>query len=305
MINNDINYKNLEKIIPPLLKSDLYKDKKFECCPHCNSIHFIKHSKYKRIQRYKCSECQRTFSSTTNSLWYYSKKDSNIWVKYIELFLQRKTLKECAEELNLNVATSFYWRHKILNILKSAHVYGINPEKFIGDASAKTICFHEKKNSSVINFVLDSYHEQNYIIATIVKDSEDSMSITPISRFRFDMIQFDKKVISKLDQKSSILLNGKERFLKVPSDGYNDSYLKRWQNKLKVVDEKLKNIGMIIGEWFSGFYGIATKYLEEYLSYFLLYHLDYCFESKEMSYSLVKLFGFIKTCNIKKSELVL
>ncbi|HCW52890.1 MAG TPA: hypothetical protein DG753_03935 [Clostridium sp.] len=122
MIQNDIDYKNLEDLMPQLLKIDLYKDKKFECCPHCQNTKFIKHGKYKGIQRYKCSKCNRTFSNTTNSLWYYSKKDSNIWVKYIELFLQRKTLRECAAELKINLSTAFYWRHKILNILKSAPI---------------------------------------------------------------------------------------------------------------------------------------------------------------------------------------
>ncbi|HCW52290.1 MAG TPA: transposase, partial [Clostridium sp.] len=103
MIENDINYKNLEELMPKLLKADLYKDQKFECCLHCHNTHFIKHGKYKGIQRYMCSKCGRTFSSTTNSLWYYSKKDSNIWVKYIELFLQRKTLRKCAAELKINL----------------------------------------------------------------------------------------------------------------------------------------------------------------------------------------------------------
>lgn len=305
MINNDINYKNLEQLIPQLLKADLYKDKKFECCPHCNSIHFIKHGKHKGIQRYMCKECKRTFSSTTNSLWYYSKKDSTIWLKYIELFLQRKTLKECSEELTLNIATAFYWRHKILNILKSAHIYGINPEKFVGNASAHTVCFQEKTHNSVINFKLDPYQQQSYIIGVAARDSKDSMLIKPLSRFHFSLMQFNEKIISKLEPKTSIILNGKERFFKGISKEYNDNIIKTKKTKFEVIDEKFKFIRIKLRDWFSGFHGIATKYLEKYLPYFLLYDLDYCFKSMEMSYSLVKYFGFIKTNNIKKSELIL
>ncbi|NME83314.1 IS1 family transposase [Clostridium sp. SM-530-WT-3G] len=305
MINNDINFKNLEKLIPQVLKADLYKDKKFKCCPHCNSTHFIKHGKYKGIQRYMCRECKRTFSSTTNSLWYYSKKDPTIWLKYIELFLQRKTLKECSQELTLNIATSFYWRHKILNILKSAHIYGVNPEKFVGNASANTVYFQEKTPNSVINFKLDPYQQQNYIIAVAARDSKDSMLIKPLSRFRLNLIQFNKKIVGKLEPKTSIILNGKERFYKEISKEDNNIIIKRKQIKSKVIDEKIKFIKITLSGWFSGFHGIATKYLEKYLPYFLLYNLDYCFKSIDMSYSLVKYFGFIKTSDIKDSELIL
>ena len=42
------------------------------------------------------------------------KKNSETWVKYIELMLQRKTLNECSKELGISLPTAFYWRHKIL-----------------------------------------------------------------------------------------------------------------------------------------------------------------------------------------------
>ncbi|MBQ3423431.1 MAG: IS1 family transposase [Romboutsia sp.] len=305
MIKNDINYKNLENLIPRLLKIDLYKGKKFECCPHCQSNHFTKHGKYKGIQRYRCKECKKTFSNTTNSLWYYSKKDSNIWVKYIELFLQRKTLRECAAELKLNLATAFYWRHKILNILKSAHIYGINPEKLVGNISAETIYLHEGTYNSTINFKDDYYNQQKYIIAVAVCDSEGSMLIAPLSRFRFDAMKFNKLIISKIDPKSLIIATGRDRFLMAPIVLHNNKASKRWKSKPRTIDEKLNNIWWKISDWFCKFLGIATKYLESYLSYYILFSLSYFFESIDMSYSLVQHFGFIKTSSIKNTELIL
>ena len=305
LIENDIDYKNLETLMPQLLKVDLYKDKKFECCPHCHNTYFIKHGKYKGIQRYMCRNCKRTFSNTTNSLWYYSKKVPELWVKYIELFLQRRTLRACAAELKLNLSTAFYWRHKILNILKSAHHYGINPEKLSGNISVDTICFQEGAYNSTINFKPDYYFQQKLIVAAAVRDCQDTMLIVPLSRHSFDKIQFKNKIISRLDEKALIITNGWNRFLRAVSERYNNKTNKRWKSKSRVIDDKINHIGHKVSAWFCDFYGIATKYLENYLSYFILFNLDYCFKSMDMSYSLVKSFGFIKTSNIKKSELVL
>ncbi|NME82039.1 hypothetical protein HF850_02670, partial [Clostridium sp. SM-530-WT-3G] len=105
--------------------------------------------------------------------------------------------------------------------------------------------------------------------------------------------------------KALIITNGWNRFLRAVSERYNNKTNKRWKSKSRVIDDKINHIGHKVSAWFCDFYGIATKYLENYLSYFILFNLDYCFKSMDMSYSLVKYFGFIKTSNIKKSELVL
>src|SRR5690606_20519920 len=41
------------------------------------------------------------------------------WVKYIEYMVEGYTLPKIAEELGIHISTAFYWRHKILNALKS------------------------------------------------------------------------------------------------------------------------------------------------------------------------------------------
>ena len=65
-------------------------------------------------RRYRCKECGKTFSNKTNTSFYYSKKNSETWVKYIELMLKRKTPDECSKELGISLPTAFYWEHKIL-----------------------------------------------------------------------------------------------------------------------------------------------------------------------------------------------
>ena len=130
MIKSDNAFDKLKNFSDQLLKKEIYSSryvKPFSCCPHCGSIHFIKFGTYNDIQRYRCRDCRKTFSNTTNSVWKYSKKPCETWIQFTEFLMQRKTLKYCAEKLDISIATAFYWRHKFLH-----GVDKITPENFKG-----------------------------------------------------------------------------------------------------------------------------------------------------------------------------
>jgi len=99
LIQEDLYLKQLKVYINSLLKKDIYKSRNIYCCPICGSIKYIKYGSYDEIQRYKCKECKKTFSKTTNSLWSYSKKTPDKWIEFIELMMEKKSLRFCAEKL--------------------------------------------------------------------------------------------------------------------------------------------------------------------------------------------------------------
>lgn len=185
-----MNLEELKSYIPQLLKIDLYKNRQFECCPCCGSVLFIKYGFFNGIQRYKCKDCNKTFSKTTDSLWYYSKKASNLWVAFIELFLQKRTLRNCAKELKISTVTAFYWRHKIMNLLNCTHMRGINPEKLKGDVFISSAAFQETNCNGVINFNADYYFHEKRIFLGVAKGEDDSMVVIPIGRNCFRHIDF-------------------------------------------------------------------------------------------------------------------
>ncbi len=82
-------------------------------CFHCSSPEVVKIGKSRQIQRYKCKSCNRTFGDLTatpmNRTRYRDK-----WIDYFEMMIEGKTIRECAETLEIAVSTSFMWRHKIL-----------------------------------------------------------------------------------------------------------------------------------------------------------------------------------------------
>jgi len=108
LIEKNVNSKKLKENINSLLKNDIYKNRNIECCSSCGGKKYIKYGSYKGIQRYKCKECRKTFSNTTNSLLSYSKKDINIWIEFVELMIQKKSLRFCAKKLKISITTAFY-----------------------------------------------------------------------------------------------------------------------------------------------------------------------------------------------------
>lgn len=91
-----------------------------QVCPHCGSIQIVKngHTKSNR-QKYRCKDCNKNFSDTTNTIAYRSRKSYQEWEKVISDTLDQKPLRQTAEMTGLSTTTVFAWRHKILSTLSS------------------------------------------------------------------------------------------------------------------------------------------------------------------------------------------
>lgn len=90
---------------------------KGKICPHCKGEDILRNGKYNGKQRYICRNCKRTFTNFTNSATYKSKKSLDKWLKYAKCMLNGYSIRKSAEIVEINIATSFFWRHKILNCI--------------------------------------------------------------------------------------------------------------------------------------------------------------------------------------------
>lgn len=88
-------------------------------CPHCNAETVSRNGKYKDKQRYICKSCNKTFTDFTNSATYKSKKTLDKWLKYAKCMIAGYSIRKSAKILEINIATSFFWRHKILDCIRS------------------------------------------------------------------------------------------------------------------------------------------------------------------------------------------
>ena len=83
-------------------------------CPFCKGNKVRKNGR----QQMYCRDCKKYYTLKTNTIFFSSKKPLTLWKKYIDLMIEGKSLRYIANELGISVPTSFYWRHKILSVLR-------------------------------------------------------------------------------------------------------------------------------------------------------------------------------------------
>ena len=100
-----------------LIKSILFNNE-VNCCINCGSINSHKRVKRNNKQRYKCYDCKKTFTSTSNTIFYgFHKSYINKFKKFIECAINNLSLKRTAEICEISVSCAFNWRHKLISSL--------------------------------------------------------------------------------------------------------------------------------------------------------------------------------------------
>lgn len=312
--NGQINnkFKEINLYINELTLIDILKDKKVNDCPYCNTNNFIKYGKYKGLQRFKCinKNCKKTFSQKTNSIFSYSKKPLNLWIKYLILMNNGMSLRSCSSILGINLATSFYWRHKILitqapnnyNVLKDYIEISkiVIKENFKGDKKAKY------------------YNKENIFIACAM-DSNKSIISKAISRRSMSLAAINKNFSQNID-KSSIISAYNDRYFDIYAQKHNKSLfplspqvisnviqqlnlnnlitsnflpIKNLNNTLPSNSIFIHKFSLNIKKWLVRFRGVATKYLENYLNWYIL-NFNYNHETYSLNHlSLFKILSLI------------
>ena len=89
-------------------------------CPVCGATHVVRNGKRKDgAQKYICKDCGKSFVITTNSIVSGTRKDLNVWIKYVDCMLNGFSVRKAAEECGIHRNTAFAWRHKILDALQN------------------------------------------------------------------------------------------------------------------------------------------------------------------------------------------
>ena len=234
------------------------KQNKYIKCPHCKSEDVIKYGSYNGIQRYKWknNKCERTFTKQTESPFRYSKKFKENCHKYKELYEKGLTIRECAEILNISIVTSFFWRHRFLYNLKQVNYVEklcdyaeltrvVLLENFKGDRNSKN---KEKDKISIVN---------------AMNKSIDIISIIA-ARNHLGLRELKENIEPRIDKKAIAVafLDGR---LQAFSDKHNTI------NKIRIRRIDITPIdasySVKIKRWLKKFRGVATKYIDHYLSW--------------------------------------
>jgi transposase-like protein len=247
-------------------------------CPHCQSLHIVANGKCKGIQRYRCNVCGKNFSEHTGTSLAHLKKP-HLWNVYLKHMFAGHSIKKCAKLTGISIQTSFNWRHKVLSSLQS-----LSPERFEGITESDDIFFNysEKGNKNLErpprkrgNDGIKKGISEDKVAIILTCDRRHHKDMKVAKRGRIRKIDIEKVLSGKLD-KDAILCTDSHRSYTAFTKAEGIKHEKINAGKKQYVKDKIYHVQNVnqttraLKHWMAGFNGVATKYLQNYLSWYMV-----------------------------------
>ena len=224
-------------------------------CPHCGSHYVLSNGNYKGRKRYLCKNCGKSYNDLTKTP-FSGIHDLNKILKYLNCMISGDSIRKAATTVNVTVATSFSWRHKLLdglNRLPAPKMKNVKemmeleiPYSHKGQRSNPTKAQRKTKLSAV--FVCDRTGKLDSDSIAFSQRARNPLwsRINDISNEHTDLI-------------CSTNFNNNVDFLKTKLKSSNSSYTQ---------PNTINQIVTLWQGWMKRFHGVASKYLSNYLHWF-------------------------------------
>jgi transposase-like protein len=246
-------------------------------CLHCGSVSVKKNGKYRARQRYLCKDCGKTFNDMTNTPLSGTRYPHK-WMKYFELMIEGYTLPKIADILDIHISTAFYWRHKILNAVRSL---GNQTLKGIVESDETFFLESDKGKRSITNRkarkrggVATKRGISNQQICVVVAQDRNGQVISQMAgKGRIKSTDIDKVLGGFLDTSALLCSDTATNYKKFAKDkGLQHEvvnmrkgiYVKKSIYHIQHVNAYHKRLK----QFMERFQGVATKYLDNYLYWF-------------------------------------
>jgi transposase-like protein len=248
------------------------------CCPSCTSYSISGNGKYKGVQRYVCRDCKKYFRDSTGSLTYNLKK-GDLLPKYLYNMLLGYSIKRCSEETSICVQTSFDWRHKILNSFNE-----LQPSSFGGIVESDDIFFLESEKGSR-NITRKSRKRgskatkrgisNEQVAVVITQDRKSSKEMVVVKKGRITKKSLEKVLGGRIENGATLCTDSHRSYTAFTKANGID-HKKFIANKGQRVKDKIYHVQNVnntasrLRSWMKPFNGVATKYLQNYLNWFMV-----------------------------------
>ena len=240
-------------------------------CPRCKCEHVIRAGVRNGRQVYKCKNCKYQFRETAKSFVYYSHK-YYLLMDYLKCMLEGKSLRTCAREVGISLPTSFKWRHKILSAIQGLEG-GINFSGIV-EADELLMEYSEKgrryKSLEEKERAMKTVHPN--VAVLVMTDREGNLLFKHTGEKIVKNEQIKEELRRRTSENNLICFKPNDEFKKAISESQTKKVLVRKQTKgltiysMQVAEKKIKSLHI----WMSKFRGVATKYLQNYLMWFVV-----------------------------------
>ena len=240
-------------------------------CPRCRCEYVTKAGVHNGRQVYKCKSCKYQFRETAKSLVYHLHKYPLI-LDYLKCMLEGKSLRTCASEVGISLPTSFRWRHKILSAIQGLEG-GIS---FTGITETDELLMQYSEKGRRYK----SWEEKEQAMKTVhpnvavlvMTDREGNLLLKHTGENRVQNSQRKKELKRRVSEDNLICFKPNEEFQQAIIESPSKKVLIRRKTKglavysLNIAEKKINNFLI----WMMRFRGVATKYLQNYLMWFVV-----------------------------------
>ena len=271
----------LSKELTPNIELGKFKDNLSldhrTACPHCSSDKIYGHGKFKGLSRYRCSQCKKTFTGLTGTSASGIHKLSE-FEQYLELTIEGISIRKAASKLGVTISTIFSWRHKILASLNESNQQvfsGIvecdDKQLDISEKGSRTIDREAYKRPSDRKKKRGVSNDKVSVVVACDRNGNATMQVAKIGRIEAESLEKtignmvkDENILCS-DSHPSIIAWAKDKKLEHHTFVANRNHIK---NKCYHV-QHVNSINNRFERWIAKFYGVATKYLQNYLNWFM------------------------------------
>ncbi len=240
-------------------------------CPRCKCEYVSKAGVHNGRQVYKCKNCKYQFRETAKSLVYHLHKYPLI-LDYLKCMLEGKSLRACASEVGISLPTSFRWRHKILAAIQGLEG-GINFSG-ITEADELLLQYSEKgrryKSPEEKEQAMKTVHPN--VAVLVMTDREGNLLFKHTGENRVQNSQIKEELKRRVSENNLICFKPNDEFKQAVMESLSKKVIVRRKTKglaiysVNVAEKKITNFLV----WMMRFRGVATKYLQNYLMWFVV-----------------------------------
>lgn len=243
-------------------------------CPRCRSTSRHRHGHAHGLQRYRCTNCGRTYNSLTNTpmSWLHYK---DRWLDYSDCLLCSYTVRRAAALIGIHKNTSFRWRHRFLTVSKmdrptllkgiteADEMYLLESEK-----GARNLKRAPRKRGGAASQRGTSYEQVCIVVA---RDREGKTIDFVAGRGSVSKAQLKRCLTPVLDREVLLVSDANAAYQYFAREAGITHQAANLRKGIRVRGAiHVQNVNAYhsrFREWLERFHGVATHYLANYLGW--------------------------------------
>lgn len=285
-------------------------------CPACQSkTNIVKNGHKNNTQRFKCKNCNKFFSITTNSIINHTTLTFDQFITIMDSLVNVRSIAKVALELHMSEREIYNIRIRILKILGTIMNRTVLKEVIEADEKYISISFKgTRKNKMPRKSRRNGFEDKTagindeLICIVFAIDSYDSMIGKVVGNGPATTKMIKKALYKRVKKHSILVTDSKASYIKFAS--MKLLRLKQVPHDKHTVDDiyNLADINSLISEFelfIKQFRGLSTRHLQEYVNWFIFrkrlkYVVEYLKQNQAIYDFLIRQNSFLKSRDVCK-----